>query len=94
VQLVSEERLRQLAEIQLQRSSNGVYVHLPHHHRHVLVVFKRSLQRLDISCDARHSVDAHLIHPSSLNLLHTLSHDEGNLGALSSSEDTDHAERS
>uniref|UniRef100_A0A8C4EL19 Uncharacterized protein n=1 Tax=Dicentrarchus labrax TaxID=13489 RepID=A0A8C4EL19_DICLA len=76
------KRLRQLAEIQLQCSSNGVYVHLPHHDRHVLVIC--SLQSLDVSRDARHSVDSHLLHPSALNLLHTLSHNEGNLGALSS----------
>uniref|UniRef100_A0A3B4THJ2 Uncharacterized protein n=1 Tax=Seriola dumerili TaxID=41447 RepID=A0A3B4THJ2_SERDU len=46
------------------------------------------LQRLDVSCDARHSVDSDLLHPSSLDLLHTLSHNEGNLGALSPGEDT------
>uniref|UniRef100_A0A8C3A4G7 Uncharacterized protein n=1 Tax=Cyclopterus lumpus TaxID=8103 RepID=A0A8C3A4G7_CYCLU len=27
--------------------------------------------------------NSHLVHPSSLDLLHTLSHNEGNLGALS-----------
>uniref|UniRef100_A0A671XQ21 Uncharacterized protein n=1 Tax=Sparus aurata TaxID=8175 RepID=A0A671XQ21_SPAAU len=60
---------------------DGINVHLPHHDRHVLVVC--SLQRLDVSRDTRHSVDSHLIHPSALNLLHTLSHNKGNLGALS-----------
>uniref|UniRef100_A0A3Q3ND65 Uncharacterized protein n=1 Tax=Mastacembelus armatus TaxID=205130 RepID=A0A3Q3ND65_9TELE len=43
------------------------------------------LQCLNVSRDTRHSVDSHLLHPSSLDLLHTLSHNEGNLGALSPS---------
>ena len=52
-----------------------------------LTWIKSSLQRLDVSCNTRHSVDSHLLHPSSFNLLHTLSHDEGNLGTLSPSKD-------
>lgn len=52
-----------------------------------LTRIKRGLQRLDVSCDAGHSVDSHLLHPSALDLLHTLSHNEGNFGALSPGED-------
>uniref|UniRef100_A0A4W6G998 Uncharacterized protein n=1 Tax=Lates calcarifer TaxID=8187 RepID=A0A4W6G998_LATCA len=89
VQLISEKRLWQLTEIQLQCSSNGIYVHLSHHDRHVFVVCAADeTTRLDVSCNSRHSVDSHLLHPSSLNLLHTLSHNKGNLGALSPREDT------
>lgn len=50
---------------------------------------KRSLQRLDVGRDTGHSVDSHLLHPPSLNLLHTLSDNEGNLGALSPRKNTD-----
>lgn len=47
-----------------------------------LTGIKRSLQRQDLRHDSRHSVESHFIHPSALNLLHTLSHNEGNFGAL------------
>lgn len=47
-----------------------------------LTGIKRSLQRQDLRHDSRHSVESHFLHPLALNLLHTLSHDEGNFGAL------------
>lgn len=113
VQLVGEKRLRQLAEVELERPGDGVDVHVPHQHGHVLVVcgrpnisflfsperakrleltgVERGLQGLDVGGDARHPVDAHLLHPTPLDLLHALSHDEGDFGALPS--DGDIAER-
>lgn len=41
VQLISEKRLWKLAEVQLQSSSDGVYVHFSHNKRHVLIVCRK-----------------------------------------------------
>uniref|UniRef100_A0A8D3BBB2 Uncharacterized protein n=1 Tax=Scophthalmus maximus TaxID=52904 RepID=A0A8D3BBB2_SCOMX len=67
------QRFRQLSEVQLQGPSDGVDVHLAHHHRHmraVLTGIEGGLQGLNISGHSRHSVDA-------------LPDDVGHLGALS-----------
>uniref|UniRef100_A0A8B9EM91 Uncharacterized protein n=1 Tax=Anser cygnoides TaxID=8845 RepID=A0A8B9EM91_ANSCY len=52
----------------------------PHDHLHqkrtqILTDIKGSFQSLDIGCNPRDTVDAHLLHPTSLYLLHTLAHD-------------------
>uniref|UniRef100_A0A452J5E9 Uncharacterized protein n=1 Tax=Gopherus agassizii TaxID=38772 RepID=A0A452J5E9_9SAUR len=40
-------------------------------------------QSLDISCNPRDTVDAHLLHPTSLYLLHTLAHNvRGSMGTM------------
>lgn len=42
IQLIGEKRFRQLSEIELQGSSNGVHIHFPHHDRYVFIVWDQA----------------------------------------------------
>uniref|UniRef100_A0A8C7ZZ36 Uncharacterized protein n=1 Tax=Oryzias sinensis TaxID=183150 RepID=A0A8C7ZZ36_9TELE len=46
----------------------------------LLTGVKGSFQGLDVSCNARNSVDAHFVHPPPFDLLHTLPNDERDFG--------------
>uniref|UniRef100_A0A8B9W4J0 Uncharacterized protein n=1 Tax=Anas zonorhyncha TaxID=75864 RepID=A0A8B9W4J0_9AVES len=57
-----------------ERSSCRFSQHKGKHQTQILTDIKGSFQSLDIGCNPRDTVDAHLLHPTSLYLLHTLAH--------------------
>lgn len=43
VEVVGEERFRQLSEVQLQCPCDGVHIHLTHHYRHIFMICRSKL---------------------------------------------------